>query len=44
VAGFILNSLGHIPKEGERLKYGGFAFTVIEMKGVKIEKVHIIKE
>lgn len=44
VAGFILSALGHIPKEGEQLRYGDIAFTITEMKGVKIEKVLIIKE
>lgn len=44
VAGFILSALGHIPKEGEKLRYGDIAFTITEMKGVKIEKVLIIKE
>jgi magnesium and cobalt exporter, CNNM family len=44
LAGFILNVLGRIPKEGEQLKYGGIALTVTEMRGVKIEKVLIIKE
>jgi len=43
VAGFILNALGHIPKEGEQLKHGDLMLTVTEMKGVKIEKVLIIK-
>ncbi|MCL0059856.1 hemolysin family protein [Dehalococcoidia bacterium] len=43
VAGFILNVLGHIPREGEQLKYGEVTLTVTEMKGVKIEKVLIIK-
>ncbi|NQT72325.1 MAG: HlyC/CorC family transporter [Chloroflexi bacterium] len=44
VAGFILNALGHIPKEGEQLKYADMTITVTEMKGVKIEKVLIAKE
>jgi putative hemolysin len=43
VAGFVLNALGHIPREGEQLKYGEVTLTVTEMKGVKIEKVLIIK-
>ena len=43
VAGFILNVLGHIPREGEQLKYEDVTLTVTEMKGVKIEKVLIIK-
>ncbi|MDY6912157.1 MAG: hemolysin family protein [Chloroflexota bacterium] len=44
VAGFILSELGHIPKEGEQLRCNAIALTVTEMKGVKIEKVLIIKE
>lgn len=44
VAGFILNALGHIPKEGEQLKYADITITVTEMKGVKIEKVLIATE
>jgi len=43
VAGFVLSALGHIPKEGEQLKYGEVTLTVTEIKGVKIEKVLIIK-
>jgi CBS domain containing-hemolysin-like protein len=43
VAGFVLSALGHIPREGEQLKYGEVTLTVTEMKGVKIEKVLIIK-
>lgn len=44
IAGFILSALGHIPKEGEQLKYGEITIAVTEMKGVKIEKVLITKE
>ncbi len=44
LAGFILNGLGHIPQEGEQLRYGNITLTVTEMKGVKIEKVLIIRE
>ncbi|MFO8009713.1 MAG: hemolysin family protein [Dehalococcoidia bacterium] len=44
LAGFILNGLGHIPQEGEQFRYGNITFTVTEMKGVKIEKVLIIRE
>ncbi|MDD5093970.1 MAG: hemolysin family protein [Dehalococcoidia bacterium] len=43
LAGFILHALGHIPKEGERLKHEEVTLTVTEMKGVKIEKVLVIK-
>lgn len=44
VAGFILSQLGHIPREGERLKHEGMSLTVTEMKGVKIERILVIKE
>jgi len=44
VAGFILSTLGHIPREGEQLKLEGMTLTVTEMKGVKIEKVLVIRQ
>ncbi len=44
IAGFILAALGRIPETGEQLKYHDVTITVAEMKGVKIEKVLIIKE
>ena len=44
VAGLVLNRLGHIPKEGEQLRQGDLKLVVKEMKGVKIEKIRIIKE
>ncbi len=44
IAGFVLTHLGHIPRQGEHFKYGSFRITVLEMKGLKIEKVQIIRE
>lgn len=44
VAGFVLNALGHIPKEGEQLKYNNLKLVITEMKGVKIGKILITKE
>ncbi len=44
VAGFVLNVLGHIPKEGEQLKYNNLKLVITEMRGVKIGKVLITKE
>ncbi len=44
VAGFILCRLGHIPKGGEQIKYGDLKLTVKEMRGLKIEKIRVIKE
>ncbi len=44
VAGFILNLLGRIPKQGIQLKYNGLKIVVTKMRGLKIEEVLIIKE
>jgi putative hemolysin len=44
VAGLVLDRLGHIPREGEQLRHGNLKLVVKEMKGLKIEKVRIIKE
>ncbi len=44
VAGFVLSYLGHIPREGEQLKYGDLKLVIAEMRGVKIEKVVVTKD
>jgi len=44
VAGFILHLLGHIPREGETVRYAGLKIVIDEMKGMKIEKVTITRE
>jgi putative hemolysin len=44
VAGFVLDLLGHIPKEGERLKYKTLKIVITEMRGMKIEKIRLTKE
>jgi putative hemolysin len=44
VAGFILNLLGRIPKQGIQLKYNGLKIVITKMRGLKIEEVLIIKE
>jgi putative hemolysin len=44
VAGFVLHLLGHIPKQGEQLKYKNFKIVITEMRGMKIEKIRLIKE
>lgn len=41
VAGFILERLGHIPKEGERLYYKGLGIEIKEMRRYKIERVQV---
>ncbi len=44
VAGFVLDLLGHIPKEGEQLKYKKVKIVITEMRGMKIEKIVLTKE
>ena len=41
IAGFILDAFGHIPHEGETCETPEANLRVAEMRGVKIEKVHI---
>jgi putative hemolysin len=44
VAGFVLNLLGHIPKQGEQVRYKGMRIVITEMRGKKIEKIVLTKE
>ena len=44
VAGFILSHLGRIPKQGEQLKYRHLKFVIIEIQGVKIERIVVTRE
>lgn len=44
VAGFMLNLLGHIPREGEQIKYGGLKIAVTQMRERRIEKILVTKE
>jgi putative hemolysin len=44
VAGLVLSLLGHIPKEGERVKCDELKLVVTQMKGMKIEKILVSKE
>lgn len=44
VAGFVLSLLGYIPKEGEQLRYNGLKMVIIEMRGLKVEKILVTKE
>lgn len=39
LAGCILHELEHIPKNGEKLKWKGFQFEIIDMDGHRIDKV-----
>ena len=44
LAGFVLNHLGRIPRQGEHLKYRDLKLTILEMKGLKIEKIMVTRE
>ncbi|MFC1948994.1 hemolysin family protein [Chloroflexota bacterium] len=44
IAGFILDLLGHIPKQGERLRYKGVRIEITKMRGMKIEEVLLTRE
>lgn len=43
VSGLIITELGHIPKQGAKLSWNRFEFEIIDMDGVKIDKI-LIKE
>ncbi len=44
VAGFMLSLLGHIPREGEQVRYDGMKLVVAEMHGLQIEKILVTRE
>ncbi|MFC2059143.1 hemolysin family protein [Chloroflexota bacterium] len=44
VAGFILSLLGHIPKEGEQLRYDNLKLVITSMRGLRIERVLVARE
>jgi len=44
VAGLILGLLGHIPKQGEQLRYRGLKMVISKMRGMKIEEIVLTKE
>ena len=44
VAGFVLSLLGHIPRQGEQLRYRGLKLVITKMRGMKIEEVLLTRE
>jgi len=44
MAGFVLEHLGRIPKQGEQLIYRNLKLSVLEMRGMKIERITVTKE
>lgn len=41
LGGFVMNTLGHVPSEGEVFDYAGYRFEVVDMDGKRIDKVLI---
>ncbi|MEA1959311.1 MAG: hemolysin family protein [Chloroflexota bacterium] len=44
VAGFLLHLLGHIPEEGEQVRYGDMKMVVTQMRELRIEKILVTRE
>jgi CBS domain containing-hemolysin-like protein len=44
IAGFILNLLGHIPRQGEQMKYNNLKLVITKMRGNKIEEIVLNKQ
>ena len=44
MAGFVLSHLGRIPKQGEQFRYKNLKLAVLEMRGMKIERILVTKE
>ena len=42
LSGLLLELLGHIPKTGERLEWKMFSFEIVDMDGVRIDKVLVV--
>jgi putative hemolysin len=41
LAGFLLAQLGHLPKPGEHIEYGGRRFTALELSGRRISRIRV---
>ncbi len=44
IGGFILHTLGELPKTGEKLKWNDFDLEVVDMDGMRIDKILIIRK
>lgn len=44
LSGLILELLGHVPKEGEKLEWGSFVFEIVDMDGARIDKIIVTEE
>ena len=44
VAGFLLSLIGHIPREGEQVRFGGLKLAITQMRELRIDKVLVTRE
>lgn len=44
MAGFVLDYMGRIPKQGEQFRYRNLTLAILEMRGMKIERILVTKE
>ncbi|MBN1376312.1 MAG: HlyC/CorC family transporter [Dehalococcoidia bacterium] len=44
MAGFVMGHLGRVPIQGEHLRYKNLKITILEMKGLKIERILVTRE
>ncbi|MFC1901188.1 hemolysin family protein [Chloroflexota bacterium] len=44
IAGFVLSRIGHIPRQGEQLRYTNVKIVITKMRAMKIEEVMLTKE
>ncbi|HEY6434230.1 MAG TPA: hemolysin family protein [Acetobacteraceae bacterium] len=44
LAGLLLALLGRVPREGDRIVFGGWRFEVVAMDGRRVEKVQVARE
>jgi putative hemolysin len=43
VAGLVIDQLGRIPAAGDRFEWGGFSFEVLDMDGLRVDKVLVAR-
>jgi putative hemolysin len=43
VGGLVIDRLGRIPTAGDRFEWGGFSFEVVDMDGLRVDKVLVEK-
>jgi putative hemolysin len=42
LAGYVVKTLGHVPKEGETFETQGYVFEVLDMDGHRVDKVLVL--